>query len=75
MLELRDGRRVMIPLSLLRFVPSVEDVCIGETAMDHGDTTDPGPKSGSSSVPQWVGLWSEDDGDEDDVTVVWEDSA
>lgn len=56
-------------------MPSVEDVCIGETAMDHGDTTDPGPESGSSSIPQWVGLWSEEDGDEDDVTVVWEDSA
>ena len=69
MLELRDGRRVTIPLSLLRSVHSVDERVDGEQEMDHGSDMDPGTDSGFSSEQQGVGSWQEDD-----VTVVWEDA-
>jgi hypothetical protein len=49
MLELRDGRWVTIPLSLLRFVPNVDEGVSGEQEMDHDNNTDPGTDSGSPS--------------------------
>jgi hypothetical protein len=75
MLELRDGRRVSIPLSLLRTPeskmskePRAEDAIVphggGGVGSDLGDSLN------------CAGLedWGEADSDEDDVSVVWEDT-
>ena len=75
MLELRDGRRITIPLSLIRSMPSHDgedehEIPLTVASIDCGD-------GGSTVEGQTSQLWGDSVNDEveeeDDVSVAWED--
>uniref|UniRef100_A0A2N9G078 Reverse transcriptase domain-containing protein n=1 Tax=Fagus sylvatica TaxID=28930 RepID=A0A2N9G078_FAGSY len=75
MLELRDGRRVSIPLSLLRSPVSMdsEDLGVVNESGLH-DRVGVGLDSDGSLQCDDFEVWGEVEGDKDDVSVIWEDN-
>jgi hypothetical protein len=74
MLELRDGRRVSIPLSLLRMPVTIDTE---EKDSEEGATSHGGSELDSESeAVQHGGMltaWGDDEEADDEVSVVWED--
>lgn len=72
MLELRDGRRMSITLSLLRIPASLEENKALASICPAGDTG-LGSESKDQSPCNRLQVWSENDVDDDYVLAVWED--
>uniref|UniRef100_A0A2N9HZ82 DhaK domain-containing protein n=1 Tax=Fagus sylvatica TaxID=28930 RepID=A0A2N9HZ82_FAGSY len=72
MLELRDGRRMSITLSLLRIPASLEENEALALICPAGDTG-LGSESKDQSPCNRLQVWSENDVDDDYVSAVWED--
>ncbi len=75
MLELRDGRRVSIPLSLLRSPVSMdsEDLGVVNESGLHDRVGVALDSDGSLQCDDFE-VWGEVEGDKDDVSVIWEDN-
>jgi hypothetical protein len=74
MLELRDGRRVSIPISLLRTPASIdtEEKVSEEGVTSHGGS-EIDSEAGAFLHGDMMPAWGDDDGVNDEVSVVWED--
>ena len=74
MLELHDERRVLIPLSLICTLESMDaDEHLVEGVFDPTNDFVRGFGGGEATDYDGLEVWREEVGDDDDVSVVWED--
>ena len=74
MLELRDGRRLSIPLFLICTMPThIGEACRGKLEFGPIELEPLDSSSDGNSSRHWLATLSEEEDDDADVSVVWED--